>query len=336
MKRGCALMLAALAALTLFELYLFEQREIELSRWIAFLLAAALNLALSNFVWLLVSIRHAFAFSKPAHSWKDGMELGVSGKIVPLGQPLVAPISGTAAVVYEYKVTPQVEGATACILEGEGMCASAIQGRHGSLRIVGFPLLRQPMERARTEEGYDRFASYVAGTIWKEKVSSVSGSLAELRALLADDDGVVKNDRIVGTLPFEVPRGEASADSADLEESAPDDEPEPPPQPLTPEFFRDVLPPYDLMERTISMGAEVTALGTYRSNPPRLDVGAGLENVGYTIYLGGKSEVLGRLFRSSILSILFWGVLALGGHVAVYEPSLFGRAAELLKERFAD
>ena len=134
----------------------------------------------------------------PAH----GHLVVAAGPIRPSGLPLTSPIGGKPCVAYEYEVFshqpggPRRSAAQQFDLAGFAMAASAIETRHGSVRLLGFPILDQ--FRQSREHGPDaraRAERYAASTPF-EPMQGL-GALKMFSAFddaLADADGMVRKD----------------------------------------------------------------------------------------------------------------------------------------------
>jgi hypothetical protein len=215
-RRGCLLIVVLFGAifaayLAVLSLYL---------EWPGNLIAAAFGalfgaIGVSSVTGLLWAQRDARAFARAAlrEAPADGGFVVAAGPIRPLAAPLSSPLGGQTCVAYEYEVVSQgaARGSKSpsrpCDLAGFAMAASAIDTPHGSVRILGFPLLDEfPQERVDGPAAHARARQYVASTPF-EAMQGV-GAVKLFSAFddaVADADGAVRKDFRLndGDIPFE-------------------------------------------------------------------------------------------------------------------------------------
>ena len=174
LRRGCTFVVALFGAL--FALYLvfftryFEWPGNAMAAGFGAVFGAAGLGALGHVAWAWRDTR-AFVRATRGDAPADGDLVVAAGPIRPLGLPLTSPFGGEPCVAYEYEVLTHVPGsrrrsaAQQYDLAGFAMAASAIETRHGNLRILGFPILDQfPQSRPRAPEARARAARYAATT----------------------------------------------------------------------------------------------------------------------------------------------------------------------------
>jgi len=205
LRRGCTLIL--LLFVGLFALYFwFFTSYFE---WPGNLIAAGLGSffgglglgAISNLLW---AWRDTAAFGRAARHEppQDGRLIVAAGPIRPLSAPLTSPFSREPCVAYDYEVLSDDRigsprgSPRPCGIAGIALAASAIDTPHGSVRLLGFPLLDEfPKTRTGGPETATRLREYVATTTFEAMQGF--GALNLFSALddaLADEDGVVRKD----------------------------------------------------------------------------------------------------------------------------------------------
>lgn len=101
---------------------------------------------------------------------EDGQWVAVSGTIQSV-DPLVAPISGERAVIYEYKIQradQMREGLeTRVYFEGKALAPSTISTRHGTIRLLAVPLLDIPETDVPEATAIPNATAYLAATTFE-------------------------------------------------------------------------------------------------------------------------------------------------------------------------
>ena len=215
-RRGCAVSVAVFGAL--FALYVaFFSAYFE---WPGNLIAAGLGAlfaavgvgGVGHIIWAWRDTR-AFARADRGEAPAHGQLVVVAGQIRPLGMSLTSPFGGESCVAYEYEIYSQLpsrRGQTAytqCDLAGFAMAASAIGTRHGSVRLLGYPILDQfRQERPNAPEARARARQYAASAQF-EPMQGLAGlkMFAAFDDALADADGTLRKDfRLKDeTIPFD-------------------------------------------------------------------------------------------------------------------------------------
>ena len=204
-RRGCTLIVALFVAL--FATYLwFFTRYFE---WPGNLIAAGFGAlfgsmglgAVGHILWARRDTR-AFARAAVAEQPADGQLVVAAGPIRPLGSPITSPVSGAPCVAYEYEVFKHLPGSgrrsshREYDLTGFAMTASAIDTPHGSVRLLGYPMLDEfPQSRDHGPEARTRVERYAANTSF-ERMHGLGALkiLSEFDDALADADGIVRKD----------------------------------------------------------------------------------------------------------------------------------------------
>jgi hypothetical protein len=132
--------------------------------------------------------------------FEDGATVTVVGHIRALGSSLRAPFSGTAAVLYSYDINhisqSRHDTTTVQDYSGFALVPSAIDSPHGSINLLGFPLLEGfPKTSFDTEEGRRNAAAYLESTPLTNMEGFHPGTIYhEVKELLTDDDGQFRKD----------------------------------------------------------------------------------------------------------------------------------------------
>ena len=208
MKRGCLISLLILAACFGGYWYLLHGRIEPPAFWWATGIA-------SFFMWISVgalqtavtSARDASRVSGESsfggyggEQFEDGETVTVVGHIRAVGSSLRAPFSGNPAVLYSYDIdhisrgnndTNEVKD-----YSGFAMTPCAIDSPHGSIRLLGFPLLEGfPKGSFDTEAGRRNAHAYLESTPLKDMQGFHPGMIYhEIKELLTDDDGHLRKD----------------------------------------------------------------------------------------------------------------------------------------------
>jgi hypothetical protein len=169
----------------------------------------------SFFMWIsassvqgaLASARDAMRVSSESsfggfggEQFEDDAMATVVGHIRAVGLPLHAPFSGTSAVLYSYEIDHVSRGAkeTTNVMDYSGFALApcAIDSPHGSIRILGFPLLEGFAKRSYdTDEGRKNATAYLDATALKDMQGFHPGTIFhEVKELLTDDDGQFRKD----------------------------------------------------------------------------------------------------------------------------------------------
>ncbi len=125
---------------------------------------------------------------------KDGQHTVLSGKIVPTGAPLTAPMDGAACVMYTYEVIHDSgtgrRRSIMTIARGVALTACRIVTASGGHRLLAVPTIIGLSPANGSEDRLTRFMAYVRRTTF----ISADASAKELLQQWADDDGVYRSD----------------------------------------------------------------------------------------------------------------------------------------------
>ncbi len=132
--------------------------------------------------------------------FEDEATVTVAGHIRAIGSPLRAPFSGKPAVLYSYDIKhiSRSRNDTSDVMDYSGFALTpcAIDSPHGSINLLGFPLLEGfPKTRFDTAEGRTNAAAYLESAPLIDMEGFHPGTVYhEVRELLTDDDGQFRKD----------------------------------------------------------------------------------------------------------------------------------------------
>src|SRR5258706_534186 len=130
----------------------------------------------------------------------DDAIVTVVGHISPVGSSLRAPFSGKPAVLYGYDIDHISQGQNDSTnvkdYSGFALAPCAIDSPHGSVRILGFPLMEGFRKTGfDNEEGRRNAAAYLESTPLTDMKGFHPGTIFhEIKELLTDDDGQLRKD----------------------------------------------------------------------------------------------------------------------------------------------
>jgi hypothetical protein len=208
MKRGCFISLLILAACFGSYWYVLHGHIEPPAFWWATSVA-------SFFMWISVSslqgavttARDAMRVSSESsfggyggEQFTDDEIATVVGHIRAVGSSLHAPFSGKPAVLYNYDIdhiSRSDEGTSETKdYSGFALAPCAIDSPHGSVRILGFPMLEGFAKTSYdSDEGRKNAAAYLEATALKDMQGFHPGTIFhEVKELLTDDDGQFRKD----------------------------------------------------------------------------------------------------------------------------------------------
>ena len=337
MKKGCLTLLFILIVGSGIEYMLLEQRAITLPWFVTILLALSITIVAANIAGLFTNFKKWRVISIDSSQWKDGMFLGLSGRISALKAPLKAPFSGRPAVVYEYDVESETtlvndsetsNSATSTsktsVLSGFGMAPCGIQSQRGTVKLIGFPIMANfPSAYFGEPSHLKAAATYISSTKWKQQSGSIGAALRQLGEVLNDADGELKEDFITnrGMFPIldgdRLPEVDTAAPSEVLSDSPQD-------RADSVAYYEDELSQgaYSFKEVVVAPGDIVSAFGIYTSNPPRLNIGSGMTHLSHGLFAGEAGSLVRKGIFWSFFAVLFWGTVCAGAHLYVYAPEM--------------
>ncbi|MGH9422155.1 MAG: hypothetical protein ACRD3J_19415, partial [Thermoanaerobaculia bacterium] len=208
MKRGCLISLLFLGACFGGYWYVLHGHVEPPAFWWATGIASFfMFISLSAFQTAIGAARDATRVSSESsfggyggEQFEDDAIVTVVGHIRAIGSSLRAPFSGKAAVIYNYDIDHISErrNDTTDVKDYSGfaMIATAIDSPHGSVRLLGFPMLEGfSKDWYDTEEARRNAAAYLESTPLTDMQGFHPGTIFhEMKELLTDDDGQFRKD----------------------------------------------------------------------------------------------------------------------------------------------
>jgi hypothetical protein len=208
MKRGCLISLLILAACFGGYWYVLHGHiEPPAFWWATGVASFFMWISISTLQGAITSARDAMRVSSESsfggyggEQFEDDAIVTVVGHIRAVGSSLRAPFSGNAAVLYNYDIDhiSHSNDGTSEIKDYSGFALApcAIDSPHGSVRILGFPMLEGfPKKSYSTDEGRRNAAAYLEATQLKDMQGFHPGTIIhEIKELLTDDDGQFRKD----------------------------------------------------------------------------------------------------------------------------------------------
>jgi hypothetical protein len=154
------------------------------------------------FVWLTL----AYLWAIPTHlrDWwrmrsgaapRDGKRVAVIGPIHAMHSSLHAPFSNAACVAYHYKVVSFRGQNPTTDFEGFAMVPSYVSTEHGQVKMLAYPELEITEEQVRGAEAKENAREFLDSTSFLAiRKEGIKAAAAELKTLLADDDGSMRYD----------------------------------------------------------------------------------------------------------------------------------------------
>jgi hypothetical protein len=208
MKRGCFISLLLLGASFGGYWYVLHGHvEPPVFWWVTGIASFFMFISLSSFQTAIGAARDATRVAGESsfggyggEQFEDDAIVTVVGHIRAVGSSLHAPFSGKAAVLYNYDIDHisqgQHETNTVKDFSGFAMTASAIDSQHGSIRLLGFPMLEGfSKDWYDTDEARKNAAAYLESTPLTDMQGFHPGTIFhEMKELLTDDDGQFRKD----------------------------------------------------------------------------------------------------------------------------------------------
>jgi hypothetical protein len=208
MKRGCLISLLILGACFGGYWYLLHGKiEPPAFWWITGIASVLMWISVGTLQGAIGAARDASRVSSESsfggyggEQFADDETITVVGHIRAMGSSLHAPFSGKPAVLYSYDINHLSQGqhdsTNVQDYSGFALAPCAIDSPHGSVRILGFPLLEGfPKISCNTEEGRRNAAAYLESTPWTDMKGFHPGMIYhEIKELLTDDDGQFRKD----------------------------------------------------------------------------------------------------------------------------------------------
>lgn len=214
MKLGCFLSLLLFGAFVygyymwLGQTFDSSSREVWIASFVVGLIATGGIGALMNsyYAWRDGSVLSDALVDLPR---RDGKRTAVAGTLEPLGEPLIAPLSGKPCVLYEYDIYRNVtrskkrggtETSKSVDFAGLGKTECLIRSTSTKLRLIGFPDL-DPIadEHFSDQADVERARQYVQFTPWDDAsgLGILQGAHGMWSALTGSEESLRKDWRMI-------------------------------------------------------------------------------------------------------------------------------------------
>jgi hypothetical protein len=313
MKAGCYLTIALLTGLVLAEHYWLQPTLDGSVLWIVSGILGVASWLAVGAIWNAVvsgGTLRALRLARDGALPRDGQLAAIRGAILPVGPPLLAPLSGAPCVLYEYELTREETRRTKSGTErhkvtdfaGIGMAPCEVRVENQAVALYGFPDLDDlPGERLPSDLHADIAQRYVRETEWEDctGLNLFRGFGTMLGALTSTGEAIRRDWRMI-----------APADCAWL---IPRDDPQAGHGSYSPA----------LSEKRIAAGETVIAVGVFdetsqslsprtRTNLQRLQLLRGeLDDVIRKTARSRRTSFIGGLLTLIIIHAIAVGVLAI-------------------------
>lgn len=325
---GCLVWIVAFAAVLLVEHdQLMRLPALPRDAWLGWPLAALLTLGVTltagSLHGLLLALWQRLRAGAVGTNWRDGETVRVGGVLEPTGAALLAPFSGRPAAYLSYSGRAPDRGHVDATAQGphlRGVQHLPCRLRVGSVRIElrGFPSLRAVDEQAVDGPEVERAAArHLARTRWRPSPDIGALDLATLGNPLADarpGAGPDAGAHLINPAAQEalgLP-GLAGPEAALLQ--------------------RLRQRPWRFHERVLAPGETVTAVGTWRAEPPHLDIAYGVTGAEHALHPGRPEQLATRQIGIAVAVVGVLGVLTAAAHALVWHQggALLRTAGEAL------
>ena len=279
------------------------------------LLAWGLAAALTLGVTLTAGSLHGLLLAlwrrlRPADTgrWRDGERVRVGGVLEPVGPALQAPFSGRPAAYVDYTARTPERGTDGSVSQGprlrglqQAPCRLRVGSRHVELR--GFPSPQtMPEEDVTSPEAEQAAARHLARTAWQASPDIGSVDLLSLRNPFAQVRPGAGPD--AGLHLINAP-AQAELDLPRLAGRE------------APLLQRLRQRRWRFEERIWPPGQAYTAVGTWRAQPPHLDIGYGPTRADHALHPGTPQRLASRELITAAVFTLVLGALTVAAHLAV-------------------
>jgi hypothetical protein len=311
---GCLVWILVFVAVLLLERDQLQRlpalpRDTLLDGPLAALLTLGVTLTAGSLLGLLQALWQRLRPATAGTHWRDGEAVRVGGVLEPVGPVLQAPFSGRPAAYLSYSAhAPQRshEGSVAQDPHFRGLQHVHCRLRAGTARIElrGFPSPRAVDEQAVDGPEVERAAArHLARTPWQHTPDIASVDLGALgnpfataTAGAGPDAGVhLINALAAETLGLPGLAGQEAALLQRLRQRR-----------------------WHFKERVLAPGEPVTAVGTWRADPPHLDIGYGAASAGHALHPGRPEQLATRQIGIAVAFVLVLGALTAAAHALVW------------------
>jgi len=282
MAKGCLSLTGVFVLALLLERSALAERGLPFPWLAAALLAAIVTLALGSVQGVARGLRRRKAPESGPAEWREGEVVRTGGQIEPAGTLLRTPLGGRDAVLVEYSIFRVPSRAsiggnlqarpTPPSARGLEMVPFRVRSGAGAIAVDGWPSLKQfPETDCDDEAGREGAARVLACEPWR--VSTADEAARAAQELLGGPGSPLPLRLVNPAAVRELlaPEGEPNAGrwsggpAPDLEGKAA----------VAAVRARLAEHRWQLKERSLGPGDEVTVEGIYRADPPRIEVGPG-------------------------------------------------------------
>jgi hypothetical protein len=305
MRKGCLILLLVFIAMYWFERLAVDKLDLPYG-WIpALVLAMGVTLFLGSFQgvaeawWIKVSPQTG------PQSWQDGQTVRLGGVLQAADRILQAPFSEREVVALWYNATAQhwqeFNRQSRPSFRGLDFVPCFLETSTGRVALTGVPRFRDiPEEQFSGDKALERAANHLVRTEWTTAPDIVSVNVEEALAPFSGD---------ASSLPLNLMNNLARK-ALGMENGRRGDV----------DLCRKRLADQKwlLRERALAAGNEVTVVGTYRTNPPRVDITYGLGTAQHVVTPGAAAETAASNFRQTLIFVLVLALLTAVGHYVVF------------------
>lgn len=228
--------------------------------------------------------------------WKDGEVVQLEGTLSTVGAPLVCPLIRKPCAAYQYTVTAARQESDGqkgyAMLMGHDMAQTRLNSAQGPIALSGFPQLDQfPAENADGESWNEAAAEWISTRKWQFRDDVLNPALL----LAKREAGPLPADIVLCAAREEWVEEQGSNTAAAVKK-------------------RMATSINAWAFRRLPVGEKVTVKGTWRSEPPRLEV----ENEGLSLRHEVKPGGIAENAKSAWTQTIVWCVFTIGGTAAFH------------------
>lgn len=307
--RSGILLLVFFVAALLTERYLTQQRDIPFAWAHAVILALGVTLTIGS----IQGIAEAWRQRRPSEAnptlWRDGEVVHVEGNLRLRDLAAHTPFSQRAAVYVDYGAWAPRRTAVVSVTQrahwgGFVAMPAELEMRSGRIALFGMPPARHWSEEQFTGAEYHALAAHhLVATRWTEAPDVIALDLGAAIAAFSENgpnpNGPVQQHLMNSEAAEMLGVRGGAASAADVLQQ------------------RLAERAWTFTERVVRPDARVTVIGTYRSTPPRLEVGLSVRHPEQAVYLGAAAPRAEQLWRSALVFGLVLAALTVAAHVVV-------------------
>jgi hypothetical protein len=197
MRKACTTAILQLVLWVAVFFFLLRDRFEPPADWIgAAVMGFGAHLIMGMLINIVRRLRESRLVARAArgHVPGDGEQVAILGTIEPAGKPLIAPLSGLPAVLYDYKIDARLNKSRQTVFSGFGLSPAAIRASIGNVRLLGFPALKK-FEVDRDIEDHAAVDGRLSSMPW----TRIEGlhAFSRIERMVEDADGrVLENFRM--------------------------------------------------------------------------------------------------------------------------------------------